>query len=107
MSIYNNEFLNQYFTSEEFNFVNNINLEIEEINRNIEKEEKSRDIIVQFINNIKDDKNFQENNENFLGLLQNVEKIFELVNNNIKMLFDSQNVFDNISNEIINILTRN
>lgn len=107
MSIYNNEFLNQYFTSEEFNFVNNINLEIEEINKNIEKEEKSRDIIVQFINNIKDDKNFQENNENFLGLLQNVEKIFELVNNNIKMLFDSQNVFNNISNEIINILTRN
>ncbi|MGN1301327.1 MAG: hypothetical protein ACI4U9_02210 [Clostridia bacterium] len=107
MSIYNNEFLNQYFTSEEFNFVNNINLEIEEINKNIEKEEKSRDIIVQFINNIKDDKNFQENNENFLGLLQNVEKVFELVNNNIKMLFDSQNVFNNISNEIINILTRN
>lgn len=107
MSIYNNEFLNQYFTSEEFNFVNNINLEIEEINKNIEKEEKSRDIIVQFINNIKDDKNFQENNENFLGLLQNVEKIFELVNNNIKMLFDSQNVFNSISNEIINILTRN
>ena len=107
MSIYNNEFLNQYFTSEEFNFVNNINLEIEEINKNIEKEEKSRDIIVQFINNIKDDKNFQENNENFLGLLQNVEKVFELVNNNIKMLFDSQNVFNSISNEIINILTRN
>lgn len=107
MSIYSNEFLNQYFTSEEFNFVNNINLEIEEINKNIEKEEKSRDIIVQFINNIKDDKNFQENNENFLGLLQNVEKIFELVNNNIKMLFDSQNVFNSISNEIINILTRN
>lgn len=107
MSIYNNKFLNQYFTSEEFNFVNNINLEIEEINKNIEKEEKSRDIIVQFINNIKDDKNFQENNENFLGLLKNVEKIFELVNNNIKMLFDSQNVFNNISNEIINILTRN
>lgn len=106
---YNLDFLNNYFTSNEFNFINNANLENQKLDEIILKETKTRDIIVSFINNLHDyisDSNHESNTE-FLALLSEVQEIFEKINNNIKIIQDlkddSSKILDNIVELLINI----
>ena len=106
---YNLDFLNNYFTSNEFNFINNANLENQKLDEIILKETKTRDIIVSFINNLHDyisDSNHESNTE-FLALLSEVQEIFEKINNNIKIIQDlkddSSKLLDNIVELLINI----
>lgn len=106
---YNLDFLNNYFTSNEFNFINNANLENQKLDEIILKETKTRDIIVNFINNLHDyisDSNHESNTE-FLALLSEVQEIFEKINNNIKIIQDlkddSSKILDKIVELLINI----
>ena len=106
---YNLDFLNNYFTSNEFNFINNANLENQKLDEIILKETKTRDIIVSFINNLHDyisDSNHESNTE-FLALLSEVQEIFEKINNNIKIIQDlkddSSKILDKIVELLINI----
>ena len=47
------DFLNKYFTTKEFDFINNVTLGDQNLINLIDKESKARDIIVTFINNLK------------------------------------------------------
>lgn len=108
---YNFDFLNSYFTSNEFNFINNANLENQKLDETILKETQTRDIIVTFINHlndyISDNKNSHTSNKEFLGLLSEVQEIFEKINTNIKIIQalknDSSKLLDDIVNLLINI----
>ena len=106
---YNLDFLNNYFTSNEFNFINNANLENQKLDEIILKETKTRDIIVSFINNLHDyiSNSNHESNTEFLSLLSEVQEILKKINNNIKIIQDlkddSSKLLDDIVNLLINI----
>ena len=105
---YNFNFLNDYFTSSEFAFINNANLENQKLDEIVLRETKTRDIIVNFINNLHDsisDTHNNETNTDFLALLSEVQEIFERINTNIniiqKLKQDSSEILDNIVNLLI------
>lgn len=100
---YHSDFLNKYFTSSEFKFINNANLERQKLDEIISKESRTRDIIVNFINNLHDsisDVHNNDSNSDFLTLLTEVQNIFEKINENINIIQslkkDSSNILDNI-----------
>lgn len=103
---YNLDFLNNYFTSDEFNFINNANLENEKLNKTIAKEIHNRDIIVNFINylhNVVPSTN-NESNKDFLNLLSDVQGIFERINDNIKFVQELKNDSSKINDDIVKLL---
>ena len=100
---YHSDFLNKYFTSSEFRFINNANLERQKLDEIISKESRTRDIIINFINNLHDSISAVHNNDSnsdFLTLLTEVQNIFEKINENINIIQDlkedSSNILDNI-----------
>lgn len=103
---YNLDFLNNYFTSNEFNFINNANLENQKLDEIILKETKTRDIIVSFINNLHDyiSNSNHESNTEFLSLLSEVQEIFEKINNNIKIIQDLKDDSSKILDDIVELL---
>lgn len=104
---YNIDFLNNYFTTKEFNFINNSNSENQELNNLILKETNIRDTIVNFINNLNDsisDNNYEKSNSDFSQLLSEVQEIFEKINDNIRMVQDLKLVSEQISDKVVNLL---
>ena len=104
---YNYDCLNHYFTSEEFQFINNANSENLKLDDITEKEAKTRDIIVNFINNLNDsisDIQNDKSNVEFLQLLSEVQDVFEKINDNIKMTHDLKLTSSEISDKIIELL---
>lgn len=104
---YNLDFLNNYFTSNEFAFINNANLENQKLDEIVLKETKTRDIIVNFINNLHDsisDVHNSETHSDFLSLLSEVQEIFEKINNNISIIQDLKQDSSNILNDIVELL---
>lgn len=104
---YNLDFLNNYFTTKEFDFINNSNSENQELNNLILKETNIRDVIVNFINNLNDsisDIEDKKSNSDFSQLLSEVQEIFEKINDNIKMVQDLKLVSEQISDKVVNLL---
>lgn len=103
---YNLDFLNNYFTSDEFNFINNANLENEKLNEIIAKEMHNRDIIVNFINNLHNivSSTDNESNKDFLRLLSDVQGIFEKINDNIKFVQELKDDSSKINDDIVKLL---
>lgn len=106
---YNFEFLNNYFTTKEFDFINHANLESQKLDEIINKETETRDIIVNFINNLNDSINNIENsnlNPEFLQLLSEVQEIFEKINDNIKIVYNLKLLSSQISDAIVELLIK-
>ena len=104
---YNLDFLNNYFTSNEFAFINNLNLENQKLDEIVSKETKTRDIIVNFINNLHNsisDIHNDETHSDFLALLSEVQEIFERINKNISIIQDLKQDSSHILNEIMELL---
>lgn len=104
---YNFNFLNNYFTSSEFAFINNANLENQKLDDIVVKETKTRDIIVSLINNLHDsisDVNNHNANADFLTLLSEVQEIFERINTNISIIQDLKQDSSEILDNIVNLL---
>ena len=104
---HNLDFLNNYFTSDEFTFINNANLENQKLDEIILKETKTRDVIVNFINNLHDsisDIHNSETHTDFLTLLSEVQEIFERINKNISIIQDLKKDSSDILNEIVELL---
>lgn len=103
---YNFDFLDNYFTSKEFDFINNANLENEKLDEIILRETKTRDIIVNFINNLHNYTSNENNNNNadLLALLTEVQDIFEKINNNIKIVQELKNTSSKIFDNIVELL---
>lgn len=103
---YNLDFLNNYFTSDEFAFINNAKLENEKLDTTIVKELHNRDFTVNFINNLNSlDINIEDSD--LSSLLSEVQEIFNKINDNIKFLKelrdDSSKILDDIMNLLINV----
>ena len=106
---YNLDFLNNYFTSNEFDFINNANLENEKLDEIVSKELHNRDIIVNFINNLHNlisDSNNNESNTDFLNLLSEVQEIFGKINNNIQVVQELKNDSSQILDDIVKLLIK-
>lgn len=106
---YNFDFLNNYFTTKEFDFINHANLESQKLDEIINKETETRDVIVNFINNLNDSINNMENsksNPEFLQLLSEVQDIFEKINDNIKMVHELKLAYSEISDNIVELLIK-
>lgn len=104
---YNLDFLNNYFTSNEFTFINNANLENQKLDEIVSKETRTRDIIVNFINNLHNSISNIHDNEthsDFLALLSEVQEIFERINTNISVIQDLKQDSSRILNEIVELL---
>lgn len=104
---YNLGFLNSYFTTEEFDFINNSNSETQKLDEIIIKENHTRDIIVNLINSLNDsisNLDSSHSNEDFLQLLTEVQNIFEKINYNIKLIHDLKSASSDISDRIVQLL---
>ena len=104
---YNLDFLNNYFTSNEFTFINNANLENQKLDEIVSKETRTRDIIVNFINTLHNSISNIHDNEthsDFLALLSEVQEIFERINTNISVIQDLKQDSSRILNEIVELL---
>ena len=103
----NKNYLSNLFTEKDFNFINNFDREISKINSQIEKQEKTRDKIVQFINSLANALELNDSQTDTLALYKltdEVTKIFELINTNIQLLSDIENKLNFLNSEIVALL---
>ena len=108
LATYNKTFLNNLFTTKEFDFINHIDSDTENLASLIKEEEKLRDILV-IVNNLQDLVSKSEDKENSKLIdkkLVEAKNKFELINNNIQILQESKQKFDNINNSIIDLLIK-
>lgn len=110
-SSYNYDFLNSYFSTKEFNFINNANLEYQNLDAVITKESNSRDIVIDFISHLNDFiSNSTDNKNEFLQLLTEIQNIFEQINDSIKMLHNLKIgvriIYSEISDKIVRLLIK-
>ena len=101
-NVYDNTFLNSLFTSDEFDFINNIYSDTELFDRLSKKQQQNRDLIVKFINNLNDSKDSSEK----ANLMEQAKKVFEITNKNISVLQTNKELSDNINKEIMNLLIK-
>lgn len=104
--IYNSTYINELFTSKDFEFINEFDSEIAKLDNQIHIEEQKRDTIVNFINSL-NDKIKSIPNEKILSvqvLLNEVNDIFDLVNNNIKSLCSMEKDIESLNSTIIDLL---
>lgn len=109
LATYNKTFLNNLFTTKEFDFINHIDSDTENLAYLIKKEEKLRDVLVIVINNLQDLVSKSEDKENSKLIdekLVEAKNKFELINNNIQILQECKQKFDNINNSIIDLLIK-
>ena len=93
----------------EFDFINHIDSDTENLAFLIKKEEKLRDILVIVINNLQDvisKSNDKEKVKIIEEKLIDAKEKFELINKDIQILQDSKQKFDNINNLIIELLIK-
>ena len=103
----NKNYLSNLFTEKDFNFINSFDRELSKINFQIEKQEKTRDIIVQFINSISNILELNDPKTDTLALYNltdKVTKIFELINMNIQLLSDLVKHLNSLDSEIVTLL---
>ena len=108
LATYNKTFLNNLFTTKEFDFINHIDSDTENLDSLIKKEEKTRDILVEVINNLQDitTKDNKEKAKLIEVKLIDAKEKFELINNNIQILQECKKKFDNVNNSIIELLIK-
>ena len=109
-NIYNNTFLNSLFTSDEFNFIKNMDSDIEYSQSMLEKEQKKRDLIVELINGLNDSIYFkgisQENSEDEQKILEAAQNVFELINFNINVFQSNNNISNSIKQNLVDLLIK-
>lgn len=104
---YNYDFLNSHFTSKEFNFINNANLECKNLDSIINKENELRDVIVNFINNLNNSISSSENNKDEISkLATDAQQIFEKINDSIRTLQNLKLLYLKISVDIAELLIK-
>ena len=108
--IFNNTFFNSLFTSDEFDFIEHMDSDIESASELLEKEQKDRDLIVNLINNLDESIYFhrvnQESFEDDDKVLQAAKNAFDLVNFNISVLQSNTELSNSIKKEIVNLLIK-
>lgn len=108
-TIYNNTFLNSLFTTKEFEFVNNMDSDMQALTSMMGKEEKNRDVLVTFINNLQDRVSNTSSGselEEYTKLLSEVQSVFELINENIQLLQGCKQTSEEINKSIVDLLIK-
>ncbi len=104
---YNLNFLNNYFTSKEFDFITNADVEKKKLESMASKEINTRDTIVRFINSSKKSiANGSNNIPELDSLLPEVQSIFDKLNENIKLIYGINEEYSSVSAEIVNLLIK-
>lgn len=97
-------FLNRYFTSKEFNFINNASIGDQTIDNLIDKETKIRDTIVNLIITLENHKNDLDASNSNINFLDEIQDIFSRTNDNLQMLNTLKNDFSAISEKTVDLL---
>ena len=87
INAYQIDLLKPYLNTKEMNFIENIDVESQKLNQMLTKETEHRDIMANFIDHLKDAISRLEDdqsNEEFLGVLAEVQDIFQKSNENIE-----------------------
>lgn len=109
-TIYDNTFLNSLFTSDEFAFIKNLDINNDEFSAILESEKKIRDLIVNLINGLNESIKHSEINHKDHSkdskMLEKTQKIFEIINNNISTLQVNAEISSNINKKIIDLLIK-
>ena len=99
-------FLNKYFSTREFDFINDVTLGNQNLDKLIEKETKVRDTIVEFINNLDSSTPQLDASVSSISLLTELQDVFNKTNENLKMMNSLKIDFSKISERIVNLLIK-
>lgn len=99
-------FLNKYFSTREFDFINDVPLGNQNLDKLIDKETKVRDTIVEFINNLDSSTPQLDASVSSISLLTELQDIFNKINDNLKMMNKLKIDFSKISEQIVNLLIK-
>ena len=99
-------FLNKYFSTREFDFINDVPLGNQNLDKLIDKETKVRDTIVEFINNLDSSAPQLDASVSSISLLTELQDIFNKINDNLKMMNKLKIDFSKISEQIVNLLIK-
>ena len=103
----NFNYLSHYLTTKEFDFINNLNFGNEKYDDIVQRESKTRDIIVNLINNINDSiSDNSEPKEITIPILIKSQNVFESINSNIKLAQALKDTSSKISNSIVELLIK-
>lgn len=109
-SKYNTTLLNIFFTSNEFDFIEHMDSDIESSYKALEKHQKNKDILEKLINELNDSIYFKrisnEDNEKEKNLLQAAKNALELINFNINMIQSNNEISNSIKKSIIDLLIK-
>lgn len=103
----NVNYLNNILTEKDFDFINNFDDEIKNMNQKISNQENVRDGIVELISSIADVLNLNDpeiDNYTLYKYSNELASIFETINANIQMLSDLKTKLDSLDSEIITLL---
>ena len=104
---YNLDFLNKYFSTKEFSFINNANSENKKLDDLISKELLKRDFFVEFINNLNTymySTSKTSTLSEISSILSELQQIFQKINENISTLQNCRKLSAKISENIVNLL---
>ena len=108
LKTYNSNFLNSFFTSNEFDFIEHMDSDIEASQKMLEQQQKNRDIIVNLINSLNDAIYYNGLNnvssEKETRILEASKNVFELINYNINMLQSNNELSSSVQKEIVDLL---
>lgn len=97
-------FLNRYFTSKEFDFINNATIGGQTIDNLIDRETKIRDVIVNLIIKLENNKDCLDASNFSINFLNEIQDIFSRTNDNLQMLNTLKNDFSAISEKTVDLL---
>lgn len=105
--VINENYFNTIFSEKDFNFINNFDNEIAELNSKISYQENIRDKVITFINSIADVLKSGKSDIDNLALydLSNeLTKVAELISTNIILLSDLGDYLTSLNRKIVNLL---
>lgn len=97
-------FLKNYFTSKEFDFISNATIGGQTLDYLIDKETKIRDTIVNLINNLEKNQENLEASQSTIDFVNEIQNIFAKINENLQILNTLKNDFLAISERTIDLL---
>lgn len=97
-------FLKNYFTSKEFDFISNATIGGQTLDYLIDKETKIRDTIVNLINNLEKNQENLEASQSTIDFVSEIQNIFAKINENLQLLNTLKNDFLAISERTIDLL---
>lgn len=102
---YNIDLIKPYLNIKEINFIDNITSEGQKLQQMLSKEIENRDVMANFIDHLKDGISHledEQSNKEFLGILAEVQDIFQRSNENIEEAQNLISLFNTISGKVQN-----